>query len=173
MIFLRHYFQSLLRVYYCGTKSRFMVGPVSCHLLCSSWPELATIRQSSGSYQSGVQRWFPPETSPGYNRSGICPAGCPALAAPSVSRPPSRSLSFHLIGALGLPTEARDKTWQQLLHVLYIIWCLQRCISHQWVTSWPVFCAILLVGKAFWKHFRQKNTSAPSKTATSTAHRQD
>ncbi len=112
----------------------------------SSFMSLATIRQSSGSYQSGVQRWFPPETSPGYNRSGICPAGCPALAAPSVSHPPSRSLSFHLIGALGLPTEARDRTWQQLLHVLYIIWCLQRCISHQWVTSWPVFCAILLVG---------------------------
>ncbi len=104
---------------YCGTKSRFtkkhpVVGPFSCQLLCSSWPEQATIRQSSGSYPSGVQWWFPPETSPGYNRSGICPAGCPALDAPSVSHPPSLSLSFHLIGALGLPTEGRDRTWQQL-----------------------------------------------------------
>lgn len=155
-----HYLQSLLHVYYCGTKSRFtsrhpVVGPFSCHLLCSSWPEQATIRQTSGSYQSGVQRWFPPETSPGYNRSGICPAGCPALAAPSVSHPPSQSLSFHLIGALGLPTEARNRTWQQL-HVLYIIWCLQKCISHQWVTSWPVLCHFI-GGLGLLKAFQAKN----------------
>ena len=38
---------------------------------------------------SVTQRWFPPETSLNYNRSGICPSGYPALVSLSASHPPS------------------------------------------------------------------------------------
>lgn len=68
-------------------------------------------------YPSVARWWFPRETSRGCNRSGTCPAGCPAPAWPSAAHPPSWSWSSRPTCGPGSPAErwGGDKT-----RVLYI-----------------------------------------------------